>query len=99
MEGGALRVSRFTRAATIRQQRSALHSSLKEPDSEKRPGGLLLLVVEEAGAATVDNTRQRHWLPLAEEAEPPVAGSPPVAGNEPPVAGTPPVPGSEVRLR
>ena len=72
---GALRKSRFNLAASIRLQRSALHSSFEEPDSAERHGGLLLLAVEEAGAAAVDNSRHlwlsRRWL-----------GWPPVAGSE-----------------
>ena len=48
MAVGALSVSRINLAASIRLQRSALHSSFEEPDSAERPGGLLLLAVEEA---------------------------------------------------
>ena len=72
---GAFRMSRFNLAASIRLQRSALHSTLKARDSAEGPSGLLLLAIEEAGAAAVDNGRQRPWLPLAEGTEPPVAGS------------------------
>ena len=81
---GAFRVSRFNLAASIRLQRSALHSPFKERDSAERPGGLLLLAIEEAGAAARDNNRL--WL-----AEPPVAGPAARDNNrlwlaEPPVA-------------
>ena len=64
---GAFRVSRFNLAASIRLQRSALHSTLKARDSAEGPSGPLLLAIEEAGAAARDNNRL--WL-----AEPPVAG-------------------------
>ena len=99
MAVGALSVSRINLAASICLQRSALHSSFEEPDSAERPGGLLLLAVEEAeppvagSAPLVDGSEGQvaeevrdvlRKLPLAEEA---------VAGSEPPVAG------SEVRDR
>ena len=48
MAVGALSVSRINLAASICLQRSALHSSFEETDSAGRPGGLLLLAVEEA---------------------------------------------------